>query len=466
MRRLGFALGFLAVPATAHAEVRLDLGQIPDVSLFETAYPLDRHAGRRTSGIAGWLAIGAGSNDGQSDAVGTATLVLGKRTDHVVVAATSELTGAGLDLVRGRHRGLLEVKLDDGDDELRGVVTVEGGIDHGKAPALAPVHLGPGQRDNADAAVQTLLVFGPEKDDTTWVLAVKGEAGATRWSDVAIDGADRRALGLGWGRTPLDGEIPRGTIDLVRGRVEHASIRRPIAAAASAPLDAEVRTVELGLGADDLTFHVDREILAVIAVDLGWTWLEADTATGPIADNLFRMRLSSGLRWRTERDQLRSLGIAIARVPDYTADGQRLVSDVRTELSGAMETPRVVLGARGGISWLHALAGGAPASRLIRYGSHLEGFVKLAHGVELGGYHATSFEPQLAGDPWASPRRWATELGVVVRWRMGSPKVRPGAREHPCGGTGEDSPLPERGERDPMPDEPHPVRHRAPPFLD
>jgi hypothetical protein len=145
------------------------------------------------------------------------------------------------------------------------------------------------------------------------------------------------------------------------------------------------------------------------------------------------MRLATAARWLADRSGgVRRLGFAIAREPGHTADGQRLVSDWRVELDSALEDSKYVLGARGGVSWLTSKAGAPGTSMLIRYGSHLEAFRKLAGGIELGAYNAVGYEPQLAGDPWASPRQWGIETGVVVRWR--SPRsFRAAPRLFRCG---------------------------------
>jgi hypothetical protein len=183
-------------------------------------------------------------------------------------------------------------------------------------------------------------------------------------------------------------------------------------------LDTEVRSVELGLGTHELTFHVDHELLAVIAVDLGWTWLEADTAAGRLADSAFRMRLGTALEWRDGRGEfpLRRTGFGLGRVPTYTPDGQRLVSEWRLEVDHGLETRRFVLGARGGVTFLSPLAG-PTADTLVGYGAQLDAAIKLGGGIEVGAYHASTYQPRLAGDPWGSPRHWAIEAGVLARLR-------------------------------------------------
>ncbi|MDQ3300363.1 MAG: hypothetical protein M3619_27610 [Myxococcota bacterium] len=138
----------------------------------------------------------------------------------------------------------------------------------------------------------------------------------------------------------------------------------------------------------------------------------------PLADNAFRMRLGAALAWRDKRDRQRQrVGFAIARTPTSTPDAQRLVGEWRLELATGVESSRFLLDARGSLSWLVPFTGTAEVDTLVRYGAQLEGFAKLGAGIELGVYHARAFEPPVAGDPWASARRWGAETGALARWR-------------------------------------------------
>jgi hypothetical protein len=68
------------------------------------------------------------------------------------------------------------------------------------------------------------------------------------------------------------------------------------------------------------------------------------------------------------------------------------------------------------VSWASPIEGDDPrAHTLVRYGFHVEGFFKVTRDFEIGGYHAQSFEPQIAGDPFTTPRAWAVETGIVAR---------------------------------------------------
>jgi len=442
VRHLGLLL--VLCPTAAGAEIRLDLAPIPELSLLEPAFHVDRDEDRderSKSGILGSIGVGYGRFDDDDRATTVGTLAVGKRTERMVALASSELVVAGRDLFRGHHRGLIELRTEeDHEGGIGGAVTLQTAIDHGEARGLAPVKLGPGRHDTAGVGAEALLDLGAEKDDFVWVAELFADGGATRWHDTPeVDRAYRRSLGLGFGRRPADGELPRGAIDLIRGRVEHVTIERPITAAAAGRIgDTDVRIVELGLGAHDLTLLIDRELLAVISADIGWSWLEADTASGRLEDNMFRMRLATAMKWQTRHHAgERRLGVAIAREPGYTANGQRLVTDWRAELEYGLEDHKYVLSASGGISWIRAIEGGQPAPMLTRYGSHVEAFYKLGRGIELGGYHAASYEPRLGGDPWASPRHWGTELGALVRWRSPA-KARRAPVHFQCGGTGEE----------------------------
>lgn len=416
MRR--FAIGVVVcAAATAHAEERVELVHAPELRLLEPMFPLDRHieyARRTRAGLTGSLALGVDQHGG---ATGAATLGAGEASETVYVGMRSEVLADQDGVVRGRHRGLFEVR-SEWDDALVGSLAATASVDHGLARGLVVPRLGVGRHTDANAALDGMVRIGSDKGDFNWVAIARADAGSTRWLDApGLDRATRRALTLGTGQTSFDGEIPRGSIDLLRGRIEHGRIRRPFAPAGVGSLDSEVRSVELGLGAHDLTLHIDHELLAVIAVDLGWTWLEAETAGGALADNGFRMRLGAALAWQGERgDRLRRVGIGIGRTPTHTPDGQRLVSEWRLELEQGIETAHYVLSARGGITWLTPLAGSS-ADTLLGYGAQLDAALKLGSGVEAGAYHASTYEPRLAGDPWGSPRHWVIEAGVLARLR-------------------------------------------------
>ncbi|HEU4613422.1 MAG TPA: hypothetical protein VFS15_15125 [Kofleriaceae bacterium] len=417
MQRLA-VLGLVCAAATARAEDRVELAHVPDLGVVEQAFPLDRHVPyeqRKRLGVTGSAALGIDAHGG---AVASATAAAGQGTENVIAGLRSELIAGPDGIVRGRHRGLLELR-SDWDDDLVGSLALSGRLDHGDARGLALPRLGVGRHTDADVALDGMVRIGSDKGDFQWVAIARGEAGITRWLDApALDRANRRALTLGTGKTSFDGEIPRGSIDLIRGRVEHAQIRRPFVPAGAGSLDTEVRSVELGLGTHDLTFHIDHELLAVIAVDLGWTWLEADTSAGRLAESAFRMRLGTGIEWRDERSEfpLRRIGVGLGRVPTYTPDGQRLVSEWRLELDQGLETRRFVLGARGGVTFLSPIAGRG-ADTLVGYGAQLDAAIKLGAGIEAGAYNASTYQPRLAGDPWGSPRHWAIEAGVLARLR-------------------------------------------------
>ncbi|MEO8702693.1 MAG: hypothetical protein ABI867_21795 [Kofleriaceae bacterium] len=421
MRRIGLVV--LLCPGLAGADIRLDLEPMPELLSLEPAFHLDRgESARSKSGILGSIGLGYGRFDDADEATAVGALAIGMKTSRVLAVASSELVVAGDQVWRGHHRGLVELRTAErSNDGIRGSLALQTAIDHGEARALAPVRLGQGRYDTGDVTGEALLHLGKDKDDFVVVGELFGSVGATQWHDAGLDRATRRSVGLGIGLTPDDGELPRGTIDLVRGRVERVSIRRPIAATGEAIGTTEVSIVELGLGPHELTLHIDHELLAVINADLGWTWLESKS----IDDNMFRMRLGTGLKWQTDRSGgVRRLGLAVAREPGYTPDGQRLVADWRTELAYGVEDTRYLIEASGGISWLRAIEGGNAQPMTARYASHLEAFVKIRNGIEVGGYHAASFENQLAGDPWAASRRWGTEAGVLVRWRNGQVKKR------------------------------------------
>jgi hypothetical protein len=403
--------------ATAHGEERLDLVHVPDLIVIESAFPLDRHIEHERRTKSGWHGSAALGVNHHGDATGAATLGAGQGTENVIAGVRSELSADEHGILRGRHRGLLELR-SSWDDELVGSLALKTRVDHGLARGLAQPRLGVGRHTDGDVGLDSMVRIGKDKGDFQWVAIVRGDVSSTRWLDApGLDRATRRSLTLGTGQTSFDGEIPRGSIDLLRARVEHARIHRPFAPAGAGSVDSEVRSVELGLGTHELTFHVDHELLAVIAIDLGWTWLEADSGDRTLHDNAFRMRLATGVEWRGGRgNPRRRIGFGLGRTPTYTPDAQRLVSEWRLELDQGIETKRYVLGARGGITWLTPVAGPS-ADTLLGYGAQLDAALKLGLGIEAGAYHASSYEPRLAGDPWGSPRRWAIEAGLLARLR-------------------------------------------------
>lgn len=423
-------------PVVGRVPERVELLLAPDVVLVQPTFPLDRHVPyeRRTKTTwNGSVAIGVD----RQGAAGDATLGLGHATENVIVGVRSELIGGagGQDtphgLLRGRHRALLELR-SDWDDRLVGSILVSGGVDHGLARGLAAPHLGVGRYTDANAAVESMVQLAADKGDFDWVAIMRGEAGQTRWFDApSLDRATREALTIGTGATSFDGEIPRGSMDWLRGRVEHAQIRRPFAPAiapaatggnvgtGAASLDAAVRSVELGIGTHDLTMHIDHELLAIIGIDLGWTWLEADTGTGRLADSAFRMKLATGLDWLAGgRKGVRHLRFGLGRTPTYTPDGQKLVSEWRIEAEQGLDTRHWALAARGGITWLTPLTPEVPGvNTLLGYAAQLDAAYRICGGFEIGAYHASTYQPRLAGDPWASPRHWTSETGVLARLR-------------------------------------------------
>jgi hypothetical protein len=415
---------FVLAPSLAAAENRLDLEPIPDLGLLEPVYHLDRGnwLARTTAGASGYIGVGVGRYREDKGLVGEGSLRIGKRWEQLVVAATSDLVAANNALVRGRHTGSLELRTDDDssdEDDINGRASIAANVEHGEARGLAPVYLGPGKRDHAGANVDLLIGLEPEKDDMIWAALVTTDGSVTRYRDAPLlDRTYRGAVGLGVSIAPNDSEIPRGRVDLLRARVEHANVRRAVTAAGG-PLGAtQVRTIEVMSGVHELTGYIDHEMLFVMTAEFGAAWIEADATPGRIDDTMFKMTLGGHFKWRRARVGRREFGFALAREPGPTPDGQHLVSDWRLEMLASAEDAHFVLGARGGISWVTHIAGGETDPDTVkRYGSHVEGFAKLGMGVELGAYHATSYEPRVAGDPWSSPREFATEVGVLARWR-------------------------------------------------
>ncbi|MDQ3338415.1 MAG: hypothetical protein M4D80_24885 [Myxococcota bacterium] len=416
----------LLAPSLAAAENRLDLEPIPDLGTLEPVHHLDRGTARKAAGIAGHIGIGYGNHGDDKGLVGEGSLRIGMRMRQLTVAGTSDLVGAGSELVRGRHTGYLELRTDNrkaDKDDISGSVAIGASVEHGEARGLAPVYIGPGKRNHGAANADLLIGLEPDKDAMIWAALVTTDGSVTRWLDAPLlDHAYRGAFGLGVSFAPNDGEIPRGRIDLLRARVEHANIKGKSLSAAGgvAPFgDTQVRTIEVMSGVHGLTSHIDREMLFVVTAELGAAWIESDALLGRMDETLFKMDISGHFKWRRSRIGRREFGFAFARQPGTTPDGQHLVRDWRLEMIGGAEDKHFVLSARGGISWIKHLQGGDTIGddTRKRYGSHIEGFVKLGFDLELGGYHSMTYEARVAGDPWSSPREWSSEVGVLARWR-------------------------------------------------
>jgi hypothetical protein len=394
----------------------------PDADLFAAIWPRGYEYDEKL-GITGSFGLGFGRVDGASGVAGEASGAIGKQGDDWLVVATSELSGFGasadaLELRRGRHAALGILR---GGEDLGVIASLGGTIEHGDGAALAPLRLGVGRRVTGDAHAEAQLLFFGD-DDESPAFVVRGDAGGTRWEDTSGD-ERRLALEMGFGLSPNDDELPRGMMDFIHARVEHATVRPPVAlqaiSGAGALGDREVRRVDVGLGAHELTLNIDHELVAVITSRLGWAWQQADTPSGQLSTNMFAMQLGIGARWRERRrPRVTHVGLGIARQPDYLADGSRLVKDWRLELAGGVETPRLALAAKGGLSWLIPSTSGAASDTVIRYGSELSAFVKVGAGVEVGAYHAMAFEPA-TGDPWAvdGGRVWSSEYGLMARIR-------------------------------------------------
>ncbi|HEY5934044.1 MAG TPA: hypothetical protein VIU61_05410 [Kofleriaceae bacterium] len=405
----GAAILALILPVTARAESRVDLRALGDVELLERALSLDRYEGEHHQ-AAGSLALGV---DTDGEAIGAVSLALGKATRTTLLAMRSEL-----DRDRGHHRGLAELRLSERHHGIAGLVGIEGSFDHGDARALAPVRIGPGRRLDGQVATQAQMFVGPEKD-FVWVATTTVDGGATIWRDSPIlDRTDRRAIGLAGGMAPADGELPRGRLDLLRWRIENASIRRHLdPAAAVADNLSEIRTVQIGLGASDVTLHFDREMLAMLHVELGWSWLTLATGTEELADTMFHMRIGSNVTMRNRNGVTYRIGGGFSRDPGYTPDGLRLVSQWREEFTGSRETDRYRITLRGALGWVRAVQNTAGTKRIIPYVYDLEAAHRIAHGFELGAHASIVSEPTVAGDPWAAEPRIRAEAGLVLRLR-------------------------------------------------
>jgi hypothetical protein len=401
---------------------RLDFGSLPALGHLELAMPLDRYTSseRERFAMHGSVGLGAGRLGDRRGAASQFVGAFGWRDRHFLIGGRSEVTALDDSIVRGHHAVVMHADnlSSDGDTNRAGTLDLVGTVDHGESRGLAPVQLGRGRRDSADLRAEGQLVF--DQSDG-WALGVRGELGATQWDDAPLGAARRRAIGVSFGMPGNDGEIPRGTLDLLRGRFEETAIAQRTTAAlggSTGPSAATVRMSEAAIGAHEFTLHVDREMMGIVTANVGWAWIESDGARNLSAD-MFRMQLATHLKWWSERrDGPRRLGLSVAREPGFTPDGQRLVGDWRVQVGTGFENTRGRFDARGALSWLTPIAGGdatANTGTITRYGMQLDAALKLGGGLELAAYHAQWYEPSGLVDPWSSGRAWSIESGAMLR---------------------------------------------------
>jgi hypothetical protein len=396
MTRLLCAL-VLCTASSARADLRLDLGAIPELTLYDDIYGHDEEASRDRGAWHGSLGTGAG-DEGAAGA-GALRANLGVPDAHVGVAAEWVATQEAL--TRAYVRMLAGVRLGDSDDV--GIrIELEPRVDVGRSTGVAPIAAGSGRRVLLDYRGRATIALSEEQNDRVWVAAVEADAWAVSLHELDLR-SNRVGLGLALGRAGTDRRFRRGTFDLVRGRVAHGEIGRR-----ERTTGREVRIAEVGLGPKQLTVYSERGWIGVVDLDLGWSWLEV----GGLVDDMFRLRAGGSVAKLVGDDRHR-VGLAVAREPTYRVDGRQLVSEWRAALSAVKERRRYVIEAAGAISWGSVTT----EDPLLRYGAQLELYRKLPHGLELGAYHAAWFEPPPSRDPWSVPRRWTAESGVALRFR-------------------------------------------------
>jgi hypothetical protein len=444
------ALG--ATPRLASAQERLELTQISDLSMFEAVLPVNRDYRSERGPTGGYrLTLGGGvSHHGRALGSGpavAATLAVGTGFCFGLIGARSDLWGSvpggeaegptsdrriELDDLRGRHR-LVAVLGWGGRREAGGRLVIDGGVQHsGRQPLrLQTAAFGTGRQAVATGSAEAAIKIGEELlDDDSISFHVEAEGSAVRWlDDGPAERATTGALSMGFGSIVTEREAVRGRIDLIRAGVAHTRVEPapavPTAGGAIGGNLGEIRSVHVRAGVDELTMY-ERELLGTLTAYAGWRWQEADTATRQLRDDQLELKLAANFKV-AGRESVNRIGIGIGREPTHAADGQRLIADHRVELSFDHETRRLDLGARGALSWLVSTRGGAgPADEaILRYGSQLEGFVKLPMGFQAGAYQASSFEPQMAWDPWEAQRTWNVEAGLMLRWKGTSERERP-----------------------------------------
>ena len=433
-----------ATPAIAGAQERLELTEIPDLSVFDAVFPVDRdylHRRGPRTGFAATLGAGASVHDevGRAPTV-TGGLALGLGCERALLALRSDLWGSAAEAeeleladLRGRHQ-LVAVA---GWGERRrsgGRLVLDGSVSHSgrQGLRLQTAAFGSARQVVGQGSAEGAILFGDEVfDDDSLAFHVVVDGAAVRWLD---DGPAERSTtaGLRMGISSIleMRESVRGRIDFVSARVGHTRVdpapATPAIGEAGIGRLGEVRAISVRSGVDELTLY-DREVLGTFTAHAGWSWLEADTLDRALRDNHFEFHLATNVKF-AGKESINRLSLGVGRQPTHSADGQRIIADHRLEMSADHETSRLELGARGGLSWLTSLRGGAGSAdeTILRYGSQLEAFYKLGMGFQLGAYQAASFEPQGVLDPWAAPRTWNAEAGLLLRWKgASSHRTRP-----------------------------------------
>ncbi len=462
---LAFPILLLSLSAPVSAEERLELTHTPDLSMYEAVLPGGLRWKRYRSGSrsndgtsAAWsLGAGVGSSDGESGGIGAGTLALGWRSPILIIGGRSEFTGFisaegdGFDLStsRGHHDVFAAAHLGDRRDDYGIHFTLDGTARHsgGQPFRLDAPRYGTAPLKTMNGAVGATLRFGDDELALAVPVSYRGEE--TRWDAGPLRSATGQKFSLGLGVMPNTKDAVRGTIDLIRAEVEHTRFgsRAVLSSAVLSSADVadvaddgfiadEYRKVTVAGGVKEVTFY-DRTDLGTFDFHIGYSWLESDVGAETIKAGGVDFKLGTNLQFGKPGDSSR-FGFAVARDPNRSADGSRLLSEWRLEISSEHDRDHTEIGVRGGLSWLSSKAGASTGDSdatgtLIRYGTQLDAFYKLPLNFQAGGYLATSYEPQRTIDPFSVDRTWGTEAGLLLRWKrnaLAKPQPKPKHDRH------------------------------------
>ena len=312
---------------------------------------------------AAWsLGAGIGSSANESGAVGAATVALGWRTSAGIVGFHSELTGfipaegEGLDLnmTRGRHRGIATLHIGKRSDDHGINLSFDAGARHsgGQPFRLDAPRFGAAPLQTIHGKIGTTLRFGGDEVSLGIPLTFRSEA--TRWDVGPLKAATGQTFSLGLGMVPNIRDSVFGSIDIIRAQAEHTNFEsRAVLSSTGGISDDgrvadEFRKVTVAGGVTDLTFY-DRHALGTFDAHIGYSWLESDQADRTLETRGVDFKLATNLQVGEPGDST-TFGFGFARDPNRSADGSRLISEWRLEISGKRDHGQTELGARGGLS--------------------------------------------------------------------------------------------------------------------
>lgn len=425
----------LLLMSNAHSQDQVELSTIPLLDVYELTEPQrawwKQRRDREPAGFRLRLGAGTGQREGNSTSFGIASLTLGVKVPGLSLAATSSVSAdrgalsGSENRLRGYHRALAIKRIGDSGNERDAQLALEAWMRHSgprrfrlDAPRFGSA---PMQTHGASLTARLRLMH---HSNFGLSLPIKYSTENISWSQLTAF-STIHALSTGLGFAPSRSGDVRGTIDALRGRVEHRRYGGSVAArkayGTTGPQHS-FRKASVGIGTTDYVFREGSYTLLSATAHLGWSWLELQHGAMTSHNRSLDLFMAGHMRWGRPEHQSR-LGLALARTPSATADGSSMLLNSRIELTGNVEQEQFDIGVRAGLSRLRPLASGkeSPTPVLV-YGTRVDAYYKLPANLKVGVYLTTSLEPAATGlNPWDKPRVWLTESGVLLRIGLGMP---------------------------------------------